>query len=240
MLSWSDNARLRAKNLEFSLPPALERFALPFHPSLSIDPWMTAERELCAIFTHVPKAAGTSVAQALFGSKSRHVPIIRYAAYDWHQFCSSFKFTFVRNPWSRIHSAYHYLYRRVGSDSRFLDHRWATYYLSNTPTFEDFILRLKNRRYRSPVRRYIHFRDQMDWISIPRRGGVMDFIGRFECIENDFSFICKSIGLPDVPDLGVMRKGTGRDYRDEYTSEMVSVVGDLYEKDARFLNYEFG
>lgn len=68
----------------------------------------------------------------------------------------------------------------------------------------------------------------------------MDFIGRFECIEADFASVCKNIGFSDVPNLGFMRKGTGRDYRKEYTSEMVSVVGDLYEKDARFLNYEFG
>lgn len=239
MLASAERARLRVKDLEFRLPLACERLALSLHSGLSSGPWTAAERELNVIFTHVPKAAGTSVARTPFDRKSRHVPIIRHAAYDWSLFCQAFKFTFVRNPWSRVHSAYHYLKCAVGKDNRSIDHRWAAHYLSETLTFEDFILRLKNRRYCSAVKRYTHFRNQVDWISVPRRGVVMDFIGRFEYLETDVLKLSKNLASLDVSNLEHMRQGTGRDYRDEYTSEMVSIVGDLYEKDAVFLNYEF-
>lgn len=170
-LSLADKARLRVKSAEFVLPLAVEKCARQLHPRLQVNPWLSGERERGVIFTHVPKSAGSSVVQALFGQKSRHVPIVRYAAYDETRFRECFKFTFVRNPWSRIHSAYHYLHRRVGVGDQFLDWKWASSYLADTPTFEAFVLRLRNRRFRRSVKRYIHFRDQLDWISIPGWGG---------------------------------------------------------------------
>lgn len=162
-------------------------------PGLRHDPWLPGQRKLGVIFTHVPKSAGTSVVDSLFGQKSRHVLVPRYAAYDEQRFTESFKFTFVRNPWSRIHSAYHYLHRVVGKGDKFADWTWATHYLSDVPTFEEFILRLRDPRYLREVKRYVHFRDQMDWISIPGRG-VMDFIGRFESLEADFQNVCDRLG----------------------------------------------
>lgn len=47
----------------------------------------------------------------------------------------------------------------------------TAHYLSDVPSFEEFVLRLRDARYRRDIRRYVHFRDQMDWISIPGRGG---------------------------------------------------------------------
>ena len=170
-LSAKQQLRLRAKSVEFRLPLSLEKAAVKVVPGLRSDPWLPGEREQGVIFTHVPKSAGTSIVDSLFGQKSRHVPILRYAAHDEQRFAESFKFTFVRNPWSRIHSAYHYLHRVVGKGDKFVDWTWATHYLSDAPTFEEFILRLRDPRYLREVKRYVHFRDQMDWISIPGRGG---------------------------------------------------------------------
>ena len=237
-LTIKQQLRLRAKSVEFRLPLSIEKAAVKVVPGLRSDPWLPGEREQGVIFTHVPKSAGTSIVDSLFGQKSRHVPILRYAAHDEQRFAESFKFTFVRNPWSRIHSAYHYLHRVVGKGDKFVDWTWATHYLSDVPTFEQFILRLRDPRYLREVKRYVHFRDQMDWISIPGRGGVMDFIGRFESLDADFQNVCDRLGLRDLS-LPQLRPGTGQDYRKAFTAEMVDIVGDIYQRDIRALGYDF-
>ena len=61
------------------------------------------------IFIHIPKAAGTSVARALFGAASRHVPYGEYERATPDKFRRYFKFSFVRNPWDRKVSLYHYV-----------------------------------------------------------------------------------------------------------------------------------
>ena len=99
--------RLPVKSVEFRLPLSIEKAAVNIVPGLRSDPWLPGERELGVIFTYVPKSAGTSIVDSFFGQKSRHVPTLRYAAYDEQRFADSFEFTFVRNPWSRIHSAYY-------------------------------------------------------------------------------------------------------------------------------------
>lgn len=238
-LSLSDRWRLRVKAVEFALSLPMEKVAMRLCPGVHSDPWLPGEREKRVIFTHVPKSAGSSIVQALFDQKSRHVPIGRYAAYDEERFRECFKFTFVRNPWSRIHSAYHYLLQRVGIGDKFFDWKWASHYLADTPSFEAFVLRLQDRRYRSDIKRYVHFRDQLDWISIPGKGNVMDYVGRFERLESDFTDACRAMGLAETPELPTLRPGSGANYRDAYTDQMVSIVGELYKRDVAELGYEF-
>lgn len=114
----------------------------------------------------------------------------------------------------------------------------TAHYLSDVPSFEEFVLRLRDARYRRDIRRYVHFRDQMDWISIPGRGGVMDFIGRFESLEADFQQVCERLGRRDLS-LPQLRPGTGQDYREAFTSEMVDIVGEIYKRDISALGYDF-
>lgn len=99
--------RLRAKSAEFMLPPKIIR-GLAGVLGVS-DPFRPAEHELRAIFIHVPKAAGTSIARALFDEKSKHLALNRYWAFNAAATKAYFKFAFVRNPWDRFQSAFHYL-----------------------------------------------------------------------------------------------------------------------------------
>ena len=76
------------------------------------------DRNKC-IFIHIPKAAGTSVLAAL-GKKSEkgrdHVSWQTYKKADSKKFNNYFKFSFVRNPYDRAFSAYHYILK--GGESR--------------------------------------------------------------------------------------------------------------------------
>ena len=72
-----------------------------------------------AIFVHIPKAAGTSIALSIFGELPYHYKAIDYIVFFGRKtFNQYFKFAFVRNPWDRVYSAYTYL-RKGGWDKRF-------------------------------------------------------------------------------------------------------------------------
>jgi len=146
LLTGSERLKIAIKDYEFSSPYRLETIFLKLIGK-KFDPWLPSERQAGIIFSHVPKSAGTSIVKALFDSKSRHVPILRYAAYDKGLFDSSFKFTVVRNPWARLLSAYNYLYGVVGKGGLYPDWRWADHYLYGTPSFESFVLKLRDKSY---------------------------------------------------------------------------------------------
>src|SRR5690242_8686296 len=64
-----------------------------------------------SIFVHVPKAAGVSIARALYGDLGMgHMTLAEYrTVFRQRAFDKMFKFAFVRNPFDRLHSAYHFL-----------------------------------------------------------------------------------------------------------------------------------
>ena len=63
------------------------------------------------IFVHIPKCGGISVGRALFGTYyGNHMNALTYQLiFDKSTYDAYFKFTFVRNPWSRLFSAFHFL-----------------------------------------------------------------------------------------------------------------------------------
>ncbi|WP_448570995.1 sulfotransferase family 2 domain-containing protein [Trichothermofontia sp.] len=92
------------------------------------------------IFFHIPKAAGISVAKSLFGSLGGgHVTAQRVVIiFSQHEFESYFKFTFVRNPWDRLLSAYNYI--KAGGLLN-VDRKWAVENIVPYKTFESFVLK---------------------------------------------------------------------------------------------------
>jgi hypothetical protein len=166
-----------------------------------------------------------------------HKPISRYYLYDERKAVSYFKFTFVRNPWGRLYSAFTY-FNKTTSSTAHRDHRWASQQLQGIHSFNEFVLALANDEYRRKIKQYDHFRDQIDWLMYHDRI-AMDYIGRFERLSDDFQHICHKIGVkcklphlnPSVP--------PGTDYKKAYTASMVEIVGDMYRQDIKLLGYRF-
>ena len=241
MLDISDQIRLALKNQEFNLPQVVQRAAHTFGRVRS--PYLPQDDNLKTIFIHVPKAAGTSVRRALYDTKSFHIPAIRYQISDSKRFADYYKFCFVRNPWDRMNSAFHYLHRRVGADPAFPDHRWATRFLEPVKSFEHLLGKMeKEERYRRQVRRYIHFRDQLDWISEPRTMGrkiLIDHVGKFETLKEDYALISQKLNRKiELPHE--RRLSDGRDFRQAYTSSrMVDIVANIYSDDIEQFGYTF-
>ena len=147
-----------------------------------------------SIFIHIPKTAGMAVAHGLYGSweesvypceKMGHAPLKKYQwIFSQAEFNRYFKFTFVRNPWDRVFSAYSYL---VQGGFHANDRQWAAINIANF-SFEEFVL--KRLSCNPGILEWVHFIPQYQFlISYTMQKYPIDFIGFFENLKEDFDTI---------------------------------------------------
>lgn len=155
------------------------------------------------VFVHIPKTAGQSVEQVFLDAlgldwQSRGALLLRrnrnpalgpprlahLLARDYvrrgylssEEFARYFRFAFVRNPWDRVVSFYKYI-GRPGECS-----------------FREFVLdRLPGRLW---GRMHWFVRPQVDYL-FDEGQSLVDFVGRFESLDSDFSVVAERLGLPD-------------------------------------------
>jgi hypothetical protein len=197
------------------------------------------------IFIHVNKVAGTSVKRALehLGNKPSRTPLsklksklglasdYRQRFYPVHTYASQlqqelpqsvfdefFKFAFVRNPWDWLVSTYHYL----GHTPTHRHHRRVAAMTSFAEYVEFEITRDK--------------RSQATFVG-NGKDIIVDFVGRYETLEEDFSVVCQRIGV-DAP-LPHANKVQHRDYRKYYDDALIEKVGEHWRQDIDLFEYEF-
>ncbi len=187
-----------------------------------------------AIFLHVPKTAGTSLAAAL-DLRPGHIPVSRYIAKDRLRFENAFSFAFVRNPWDRLRSSFGYLRSAFGINAS-PDVLWAEENLAPFGEFEQFVLALKDPKIRSRIMRWKHFQPQLDWLAMPGERDVLaNFVGKFERIGEETIRLGSEIGVElDVPHL---RKPQAYLEENRFTPEMIGIIGDIYAADATAFGY---
>jgi hypothetical protein len=191
-----------------------------------------------SIFVHIPKAGGISIIKSLYGEQADgfgHPTHLRFLKlFGKKRFKTYYKFTFVRNPWDRLHSAYGFL-KKGGINH--LDKKFSDEIMSEIKTFEEFVMQwLTEER----VNSWVHFLPQYTFVTNADGELVLDFVGRFENFANDFKTISKHIGV-DQPliHLNKTKDKKTHSYRDVYTEAMKDKVGELYKKDIDLFNYEF-
>ncbi len=82
------------------------------------------------------------------------------------------------------------------------------------------------------------FMPQTDWISDARGEVIVDFVGKFESLQDDFNEICKQIGRPRKM-LPHVKKSDRGHYRDYYSEESEKVVADWFSRDTELFGYRF-
>lgn len=185
------------------------------------------------IFVHIPKTAGISVAQSLFGFLPYHYTARDYRLiYGARTFRRYFKFAFVRNPWDRVFSAYRFL-RRGGWNEA--DRAWMEEHISRFDTFTDFI-----EGWLTPENALteIHFRPQGHFVCNRRQHLLLDYVGYMETIEYDYKVISAYLNI----DAELERRNDNpvrADYRDYYTDRTRAVVQHVYQHDIDLFGYHF-
>ncbi len=192
------------------------------------------------IFVHIPKAAGVSVCQTLFHNLAGgHQTIAKYQiVFSKKEFNSYFKFTFVRNPWDRIFSAYNFL-KNGGLNAA--DNRWAKMNLAKYNCFEDFVKRWVNS---NNIYKYVHFVPQYHFLCHPGNDKLLvDFVGYYENIEEDFDLISNKLASPPNSPLKYENKthifNKKLEYKSFYTDETRNIVYEVYRKDIELFGYNF-
>lgn len=189
--------------------------------------------EYRCIYYHIPKTAGLSVCQGLFGHHGPgHIDARTYRLiFGRAHFEKYFRFTFVRNPWDRLVSAYHFL-QAGGLDRE--DRAWAKRHLGPYPDFPTFV-----RRGLTPslARSSIHLRPQVDWLTVGDDFAV-DFVGRFEHLNRDFAHVADTLGI-DAALPHVNRSRRDRDYRMAYDETTRDIVRSIYMADVDRFDYTF-
>lgn len=169
-----------------------------------------------AVYFRVPKTASTSLLIAL--RKADEVePVKVYQR-------NAFTFTFVRDPYDRLVSAYRHLIKRSKAtdltDPRF----------HKDMSFEQFVDVIEN----SSIQELDdHLRPQ--WTFTP---GRLDFVGKFEHLKEDYLTVCKHLSIKPIPELG-WQNSTGKTNLDDYyTKKIRQKVRAIYQTDFVIFNYE--
>lgn len=186
------------------------------------------------IFIHVPKTAGSSILSVFMGDDIRrsHKTADCFKSVNPEKFEKYFKFAFVRNPWDKVVSVYEYLL--FGHDSE--DHKFfRKLFADKYPSFESFVLDYLNK---DKIHDHPLFKPQYRYIYDYKGDCMVDFIGRFESIDEDFSFILNRLKIDAK--LKKLNKSNRRGYKDYYHSqEVIDKIAYLYSRDIELFKYDF-
>lgn len=204
------------------------------------------------VFIHIFKTAGTSIRAALLPYQSTKLQAVIHAyrlawtvtprpisrkithrfgrikhgnylnATRWiteEQMRDYFKFAFVRNPWDWTVSLYFYILQ----DKK---HHWYpdVAKMAEFGEFLDFYLATKPRTQKSFL---VNSKDEM----------MMDFVGRFENISDDFAHICRRLNIQET----LEKKNTSKHkpYAEYYTPERRDALGEWFREDIEAFKYSF-
>lgn len=179
------------------------------------------------IFIHINKTGGSSIEKALgmsFDHRSAREKIAAIGSEAWQQ---KFSFSFVRNPWDKVVSHYHYRLKTAQAGFR-----------ESPPTFNDWIRLAYAEKHATYYDQPLMFAEQMDWIADRDDRILVNFIGRFESLQDDFDNVCQQIKRAPVL-LPHLKPSSHGHYHEYYSDESRAIVATHFARDIHHLGYTF-
>ena len=132
-----------------------------------------------------------------------------------------FKFGFVRNPFDRFVSTCFFLNRSKPN------------FAAIAPSF------MKERITRTRFQQRVLVRPQSLQLCDRDGNSPLDFVGRYEDLQQSYDSICERIGIPNS-ELGRKNTSGHSDYADYYQDdELRQLVANFYAQDLRTFSYEW-
>jgi chondroitin 4-sulfotransferase 11 len=192
------------------------------------------------LFIHIPKCAGKSIGQ-MFASdygtvswnKTHDREMVHGTLQEIKESHSNvgdrFIFTFIRNPFERVVSSYAYLSKRIGV----------------VGTFEDFLYKravyqkkLTDPSLKKVVEILLDIRPCYDYLCDEHGRVLIDFIGRFEQLQQDFDLLRYMLHL-DLSTLKHKNKSIHKQYKKYYNQQTREFVQKRFEMDLDHFKYSF-
>jgi len=195
------------------------------------------------IFVHIQRTGGNAVRSALgvkLNDANKHFLARELKqVYGEATWAECFKFAFVRNPWERLVSWWSMIDGgRDPSGATPAPNNFFSYVLQRARSFEEFISHCTDEIIDTDGRKHI-LRNQIDYLVDENGAVIVDFVGRFERLQDGFDEVTARLGLArtELPRINTSRHGP---YTDYYTPAMADAVGRLYAQDIERFGYRFG
>lgn len=194
------------------------------------------------IFIHIPRTGGTSIEVALHGKNwfethapSKHLTVHAAKKIYEEYWDSYFKFSFVRNPWDRMISMLKY-----GGNNNSQDGIYEVYQKNGEIQLDKYIKKYINIEYDS---RFFHenqfndFQTKNNTVYFNILENQMDFIGKYENLNEDFSLICKYIGVKNKK-LKQIEK-SNRKEKVKYSEQSKKIIEDMCKLEIEYFDYSY-
>lgn len=207
------------------------------------------------VYFAVPKAANTSIKSALhsieFDGLQKHPQIPTHAPFVSSPFVKPyqlgqkqlediltgdefFKFTFVRNPYTRTLSSFIDKVLNATDDARKYYRNAANLPLDSEPTFTEFVAQIAEHE---PRRMDKHWRPQSyQSLSefIP-----LDFVGKVENLERDFAQVMNRIGVEsELQSVAPHQTNALENFQKHCDAETAQSVSRLFRRDFEVFGYD--
>ncbi|MAS88198.1 MAG: hypothetical protein CMH30_09545 [Micavibrio sp.] len=198
------------------------------------------------VFIHIPKTAGKSVRKAL--EDVPNLIDIKHSTIDIQrkqyrkrgkEFPEDiFSFCFVRNPYKRLMSSFYHL-------SEVSDVAQTSFTQNRRKLREEYKLNFQNFVMDKGFEKYDfgHFKHQTRWLLDENGLEVVDSIGRFEYLQQDFSKLYFYLSGKSGVILPKINKTISKNYSDDFLTswdeKMLSLVAGYYKKDFEYLGYSY-
>lgn len=161
-----------------------------------------------------------------------------------------FKFTFVRNPWSRVVSCY---LNKIKDPSKDVKNQILNFYpdLNISMSFDEFVRFLFYKKDGNDKCSDRHWVSQNKFITSKKGEILVDYIGKIETMEDDMNNICNKIGISNIkpPQLNTrfgwenknidINKEDKNYYRRFYNNHTKSMIEERYKKDIELFKYKY-
>lgn len=194
-------------------------------------------RKYNIIFTHIPKAAGSTVSIELFGYRIGH----RYLHLMWDVDAwfveNAFKFSFVRHPYFRFVSAFNFLKR--GGMSQY-DASLTCLYPQEFSSLRSLAEACEQETFRNQL---IHFIPQFEFLSVPvRKYNIQqDFIGKTEFLNDSIEVLQTLLPTEFFNRLERIKKtklNTGSKEIEKIDVDVFRKIKTIYEADFELFGYD--
>lgn len=193
--------------------------------------------DIKALFIHVPKTGGTSIKEYFdnqYDERFFHASARRFQHMFPHNWNDIFKFAFVRNPWDRYVSMYHYRVR-IGDPELEIE-------LSNV-SFADWLKTIRDlyeyKQSKALTFGYgVFIGNQVNYLIDDKKNICMDFIGRYESLQKDFYQVCVKLGI-EVREMPHLKRTSHKQYQSYYDDETREIIQKLCWRDIEEFNYTF-